>query len=170
MAHDFISLDYDNGSFSARINDDEHAFSSMAAFFALTNFPYTTGISAISCEPSRNIYTVVYSDGKQTHTEHSEEIQWLLKNWNKIIEAINEDAANTVYNVWTLVDERNMLLNTTDWYISRHSEEKLLGMNTTLSDSKFTQLLTYRQQLRDITNQYTTLDDVVWPVNPLLSQ
>lgn len=168
MAHDFISLDYDNESFSARIDDDEHAFSSMKEFFTLTGFPYKTGISAISLEPYRNIYTVVYTDGKQTHTEHSDEIQWLLKNWNKIKEAINEDAANTVYNVWTLVDERNMRLNSTDWLVSRHTEEKILEMSTTLTDSKFTQLLTYRQQLRDITNQYTTLDDVVWPINPLL--
>lgn len=167
MAHDFISLDYENESFSARINDVEHAFSSMEAFFTLTGFPYKTGISAISLEPSRNIYAVIYTDGKQTHTEHSEEIQWLLKNLNKIEEAINEDAANTVFDVWTLTDERNMRLNSTDWLVSRHTEEKLLGMNTTLSESQFTKLLTYRQQLRDITNQYTTLDDVVWPINPL---
>jgi hypothetical protein len=167
MAHDFISLDYENESFSARIDDDEHAFSSMEVFFTLTKFPYKTGISAISLEPSRNIYAVIYSDGKQTHTEHSEEIQWLLTKWNKIKEAINEDAANTVYNVWTLTDERNMRLNSTDWLVSRHTEEKIIGMNTTLSESQFTKLLTYRQQLRDITNQYTTLDDVVWPVNPL---
>lgn len=168
MSHDFISLDYENENFSARIDNDEHAFSSVEAFFTLTKFPYKTGISAISLEPSRNIYTVVYIDGKQTHTEHSDEIQWLLKNWNKIKEAINEDAANTVYNVWTLADERNMRLNSTDWLVSRHNEEKLLGITTTLSESKFTQLLTYRQQLRDITNQYTTLDDVIWPINPLL--
>lgn len=168
MAHDFISLDYENEIFSARIGGEEHAFSSMESFFALTKFPYTTGISAISLEPSRNIYTVVYGDGKQTHTEHSDEIQWLLKNWDKISEAINEDAANTVYNVWTLTDERNMLLNSTDWLVTRHSEEKLLGADTTLSESQFTKLLVYRQQLRDITDQYTTLDDVIWPVNPLL--
>ena len=168
MSHDFISLDYENENFSARIDNDEHVFSSVEAFFTLTKFPYKTGISAISLEPSRNIYTVVYTDGKQTHTEHSDEIQWLLKNWNKIKEAINEDAANTVYNVWTLADERNMRLNSTDWLVSRHNEEKLLGITTTLGESKFTQLLTYRQQLRDITNQYTTLDDVVWPINPLL--
>jgi hypothetical protein len=60
-----------------------------------------------------------------------------------------------------------MRLNSTDWLVSRHTEEKIIGMNTTLSESQFTKLLTYRQQLRDITNQYTTLDDVVWPVNPL---
>jgi hypothetical protein len=167
MAHDFISLDYDNQSFSARIEDVEHAFSSVEAFFNLTKFPYKTGISAISLEPSRNIYTVVYTDGKQTHTEHSDEIQWLLNNWSKVKDAINEDAANTVYDVWTLTDERNMRLNSTDWLVSRHTEEKLLGMSPTLSESQFTNLLTYRQQLRDITNQYTTLDNVIWPVNPL---
>ena len=61
-----------------------------------------------------------------------------------------------------------MLLNSTDWLVSRHTEEKILGTTTTLSESQFTKLLTYRQQLRDITNQYTTLDDVIWPVNPLL--
>jgi len=64
-------------------------------------------------------------------------------------------------------NERDFRLSTTDWLVTRHNEEKLLGVSTTLTESQFTQLLNYRQALRNITTQYTVLADVVWPVNPI---
>ena len=167
MAHNFVSLDYENENFSARIDDVEHAFSSMESFYRLTKFPYKDGISIISLEPSRSIYTVVYKNGTQSHTEHNDEIQWLLNHWADIKTAINEDAAESSYDSWTLKNERDFRLSTTDWLVTRHNEEKLLGVQTTLTDSQFTQLLNYRQALRNITTQYTVLADVVWPVNPI---
>jgi len=49
--------------------------------------------------------------------------------------------------------ERNRRLANTDWWAS--------------SDLTMTQeQIAYRQALRDITENYTSLDDVVWPVNP----
>jgi len=109
MAHNFVSLDYENENFSARIDDVEHAFSSMESFYRLTNFPYKDGISIISLEPSRNIYTVVYTNGTQSHTEHNDEIQWLLTHWADIKTAINEDAAESSYDSWTL--KMNVILD-----------------------------------------------------------
>ena len=53
--------------------------------------------------------------------------------------------------------ERNKLLAQTDWEIVRHKE---------LSTNIPTALKTYRQALRDITNTYSSLDDVVWPEKP----
>lgn len=53
--------------------------------------------------------------------------------------------------------ERNKLLAETDWEIVKHKE---LGTNVP------TALKTYRQALRDITDNYTSLDDVVWPDKP----
>ena len=52
-----------------------------------------------------------------------------------------------------LREERNRRLAETDWWAS--------------SDLTMTQAQTdYRQALRDITNSYTSLDDVVWPTKP----
>ena len=52
-----------------------------------------------------------------------------------------------------LRSKRNTKLAETDWWV--------------LSDRTPTQAqLDYRQALRDITNTYTSLDDVVWPTKP----
>ena len=53
--------------------------------------------------------------------------------------------------------ERNDKLAETDWEIVMHKEK---GTNIPAA------LKTYRQALRDITNDYTSLDDVVWPEKP----
>jgi len=53
--------------------------------------------------------------------------------------------------------ERNSKLAETDWEIVRHKE---LGTNIP------TALKTYRQSLRDITKDYKSLNDVVWPEKP----
>ena len=49
---------------------------------------------------------------------------------------------------------RDLKLSATDWWV--------------MSDRTATQAqLDYRQALRDITNTYTSLDDVVWPEEPV---
>ena len=53
--------------------------------------------------------------------------------------------------------ERNTKLAETDWEIVMHKEK---GTNIP------TAWKTYRQSLRDITDTYTSLDDVVWPEKP----
>ena len=57
----------------------------------------------------------------------------------------------------TLRQFRNAKLAETDWEIVMHKEK---GTNIP------TALKTYRQSLRDITDTYTSLDDVVWPEKP----
>lgn len=52
-----------------------------------------------------------------------------------------------------LRDERNALLAETDWWAS--SDLTMTSAQTT-----------YRQALRDITDTYSSLDDVVWPTKP----
>ena len=52
---------------------------------------------------------------------------------------------------------RNQMLTDTDW---------TQGADSPLTDSQKTSWATYRQALRDITNTYTSLDDVVWPEKP----
>ena len=55
--------------------------------------------------------------------------------------------------------ERNTKLAETDWIVIKEREEG--GSVFNFADWK-----TYRQALRDITDTYTSLDDVVWPEKP----
>ncbi|HDR8939602.1 phage tail assembly chaperone [Burkholderia vietnamiensis] len=45
--------------------------------------------------------------------------------------------------------ERDAALHATDWLVSRHQDEKLLGNGTTLTADEFELLLKYRQSLRE---------------------
>ena len=60
-------------------------------------------------------------------------------------------------NLSSLREQRNRKLAETDWEIVMHKEK---GTNIPAA------LKTYRQALRDITNDYTSLNDVVWPEKP----
>ena len=65
----------------------------------------------------------------------------------------DEAAVMTEANMIALRAERNQRLANTDWWV--------------MPDRTATQAqLDYRQALRDITNTYTSLDDVVWPEVP----
>lgn len=57
--------------------------------------------------------------------------------------------------------ERDAALHATDWLVSRHQDETLIGDGTTLTADQFATLLKYRQALRDIA------DVVGWPKNDL---
>ena len=57
------------------------------------------------------------------------------------------------YNLEQLRAERNRLLSETDWWASA-------DLTMTAEQTA------YRQALRDITNSYSSLDDVVWPEKP----
>lgn len=50
-----------------------------------------------------------------------------------------------------IVTQRNTLLNKSDWVVTRHLEEKMIGKDQTLSEEQFIEFLNYRQELRDIT-------------------
>ena len=58
-----------------------------------------------------------------------------------------------------LREQRNLLLSKTDWIVIIEREEG--G-----SVSNFTDWKKYRQELRDITKTYKSLDDVKWPEEP----
>ncbi|KVP87687.1 phage tail protein [Burkholderia ubonensis] len=45
---------------------------------------------------------------------------------------------------------RDSALSATDWLVSRHQDEKLIGSGTTLTAAQFSTLIKYRQALRDI--------------------
>ena len=65
----------------------------------------------------------------------------------------DNDAAEAEGNLIALRNERNRLIAETDWWAS--SDLTMTSAQTT-----------YRQALRDITDTYSSLDDVVWPEKP----
>jgi len=65
----------------------------------------------------------------------------------------DNDAAVAEGNLIALRDKRNILLAETDWWASS---------DLTMTDAQ----TAYRQALRDITDTYSNLDDVVWPEKP----
>ena len=65
----------------------------------------------------------------------------------------DEAAVTTEANMMALRTERNRRLANTDWWAS--SDLTMTAEQTA-----------YRQALRDITETYTSLDDVVWPEEP----
>jgi hypothetical protein len=67
----------------------------------------------------------------------------------------DSDAVDTELNLQEVRMIRNAKLAETDWTQSR---------DITLTNDADWQ--TYRQALRDITDTYTSLDDVVWPEKP----
>lgn len=67
----------------------------------------------------------------------------------------DEDMAQRALN--QLRAFRNIKLSQSDW--------TQMG-DVTLSDAVKTEWETYRQALRDITDSYSSLDDVVWPTKP----
>ena len=53
--------------------------------------------------------------------------------------------------------ERNRRLNASDWIVAKSAEK---------GEPVPPEWVSYRQTLRDITSNYTSLEDVVWPVSP----
>ncbi|KWC13804.1 phage tail assembly chaperone [Burkholderia ubonensis] len=47
-------------------------------------------------------------------------------------------------------NKRDSAMESTDWLVSRHQDEKLIGSGTTLTAAQFATLIKYRQALRDI--------------------
>lgn len=82
------------------------------------------------------------------YTNNPEE--WSIT-WEQVQEKVEELKISIPLNI--LRFERDHRIAETDWWV--------------LPDRTPTQeQLDYRQSLRDITNHYTSLDDVVWPVKP----
>ena len=74
-------------------------------------------------------------------------------NWDATAVATKEAELLAAYKLNELRIERNAKLAETDY---------LALADQTLTDS----MSTYRQALRDITDTYSSLDDVVWPTKP----
>lgn len=59
--------------------------------------------------------------------------------------------------------KRDVLLNSVLWKVERHSQEERLGMETTLSEEEYINLLIYIQDLRNLPQQAGFPDKVMYP-------
>ena len=94
---------------------------------------------------------VIGEDHNGTAIESSEPEDWDGLTWEKVETELGQ--LRLAEPLKLLREERNRRLAETDWWASS---------DLTMSDER----RDYRQALRDITNTYTSLDDVVWPVKP----
>jgi hypothetical protein len=79
---------------------------------------------------------------------------WLITN--------NPDKAMQI-----LRQKRNSLLSDTDWLVLRHQDETARGVQTTLTTEQYTELLNYRQELRDLPeNPSLDVFNPVFPTKP----
>ena len=74
--------------------------------------------------------------------------------WDASAVATKETELLAAFKLNELRTERNRLIAETDWWD--------MSDTPTMTAAQ----ITYRQALRDITNTYTSLDDVVWPTKP----
>ena len=77
----------------------------------------------------------------------------------KQLKDVDEAAIEAENNLNLLRVERNLLLEQSDWIVIKEREEG--GSVSNFADWK-----KYRQELRDITNTYKSLDKVKWPTAP----
>lgn len=94
---------------------------------------------------------VIGEDENGTAIESKEDDDWQGITWNAVEAKLAE--LNAAEPLKLLREERNRRIAETDWWASS---------DLTMSAER----TAYRQALRDITDSYTSLDDVVWPDKP----
>jgi len=94
---------------------------------------------------------VIGEDENGTSIESKEDDDWQGITWEKVEAKLGQLILAEPLKL--LRAERNRRIAETDWWASS---------DLTMSAER----TAYRQALRDITNTYTSLDDVVWPVKP----
>ena len=100
----------------------------------------------------KDIPTFYIFDGKKVdYTE--DERKALLTEWKSDDTRIENEKINH------LRKQRDTLLTKSDWVVIKEREEG--GSVSNFADWK-----KYRQELRDITKTYKTLDEVKWPTKP----
>ena len=171
MQHTYVNLDFYNNNCSCKINGNSYVFHSPQSFVEKTNFPFAATLRISSYEPERNIFVVEDENGVGKNGADLPEMVWFANNLENIESAaIRDNAEREIIFpsfVPTIRTERDHKLFLTDWVLTRWQEETTINVPHSMTEQKFAEVLMYRQALRDITNTYTSLDDVVWPTNPL---
>lgn len=144
-----ITLDFYNNTADVSIDGISHTFDDAESFAEQTGFDFPDA-KIVCCEMDRNLYVIERAGGTTTHGADQPEMLWIFDN----IESIKHKAATAheqrvLDQLPTWNDGRLSLLQSTDWMVIRHSDEKALAISTSLSDAQYIELLLYRQSLRD---------------------
>ena len=100
-----------------------------------------------------NLYSSVVSINGDGDNAVATDANGNVVSWDSSAVATKEAELITAYKLSELRTERNRLIAETDYLA--------------LSDATLTSAMsTYRQALRDITDNATSLDDVTWPTKP----
>ncbi len=101
---------------------------------------------------------VELAPGEQFHVTN-EKVTWLTDGVHPTQEQIDAKIAelSTSEPLRRLRLRRNKILKESDWRVIKATETGVAMSN---------EWKTYRQALRDITQHYQSLDDVVWPTEP----
>ena len=100
----------------------------------------------VECDIDKN-YTLIWTSTRYT------------KPTDKQLNDIKDSDVESGTKLNALRHQRDLLLQQSDWIVIREKEEN--GIVSNFSDWK-----KYRQELRDITKTYKSLDDVKWPEEP----
>jgi hypothetical protein len=169
MINNLVSLDFYNSSFLIRLDSKEYFWNSISKFKSDTNYPYTDTVGLLSYEPERGVYNLEYTGGAFKTGSDLPEIKWFIDNKAILIDKINALNQAAVIII-TLEMTRNQKLFELDWVVQRHQEQLDLNIPTSLTNEQYIAVLTYKQQLRNLTNTYskdTPTEEVTWPTNPL---
>lgn len=164
-----LNLDFYNRAYFVRSGNVEYAWFSLQDFLTDTSFPYDEDVTMVSYEPGRDIYVVVKTQQVIETGLDSTIMQWVVNNFDRILE-IGKVKQLASIPVITMEFTRQMKLADADWLVQRHQEETLLNITHKLTEEQYIAVLTYKQQLRDLTNTYpkdTPSEDVTWPTNPI---
>lgn len=112
------------------------------------------------------MYNYLY-DGV-THTDTSTDYLKKLGMDEEGIESLQRDAAGyEAQQASDFIAQRNDYLNDSDWMMLRHNDQIQLSMTTNMTEDEFKGLLTWRQELRDMSETAkTSTQNIVWPPLP----
>lgn len=146
-----IRISYDHYNDNAVVKTDvcEVLFANARAFCDAVGFNFDDA-RIISYEPERNFFCVERVGGSIVGGNDVAEIVWITENATTIERIANEEYQSQQLALQpSLADTRRAELSATDWLVIRHRDQVDIGTTTTLSAQQYTELLTYRQALRD---------------------
>ena len=98
-----------------------------------------------------------------TFDPKTERLEWTGTEWN-VTQLSDPEVQYIIDQEWfSVMEKRNILIQNIEWRIMRHQSEVRLGITTTTDN--ISDLDTYVQELRDITDQPDPFN-IVWPNPP----
>lgn len=156
--HTIFTLDFWNDSYYFKQGQNVAYWDNPDEFKRDTGWSFDT-VRFVAIETERDIFDVHYVTNSMDKGASLPEVQWLLDRTETFIE-LGKQQFELRNPVHTMDNLRNIRLFESDFLVSRHKEQLEIGAATTLSEEQYQQLLTYRQQLRDLGSQYHK--DIRW--------